>query len=75
VCQVCYVLPYVPAILVMSSRSAGSGMPGGENTSSNVASPGADESAKTKVLESGANVMQDKTPLAALNAYLDGFHF
>jgi hypothetical protein len=48
---------------------------GGENTSSNVTSPGADESAKTKVLESGANVMQDRTPLAALNAYLDGFHF
>lgn len=48
---------------------------GGENTSSNVTSPGGDESAKTKVLESGANVMQDKAPLAALNAYLDGFHF
>lgn len=48
---------------------------GGENTASNVTSPGGDESAKTKVLETGANVMQDKTPLAALNAYLDGFHF
>jgi hypothetical protein len=48
---------------------------GGENTASNVTSPGAEESAKTKVLESGANVMQDKTPLTALNAYLDGFHF
>ncbi len=48
---------------------------GGENTASNVTSPGADESAKTKVLESGANALQDRTPLAALNAYLDGFHF
>lgn len=46
-----------------------------ENTASNVTSPGAEESAKTKVLEAGANVMQDRTPLAALNAYLDGFHF
>lgn len=41
---------------------------GGENIGSNVTSPGGEESAKTKVLESGANVMQDKTPLAALNA-------
>lgn len=48
---------------------------GGENTPSNVTSPGGEESAKTKVLEAGANVMQDRTPLAALNAYLDGFHF
>lgn len=48
---------------------------GGENTPSNVTSPGASERAKTRVLESGANVMQDRTPLAALNAYLDGFHF
>jgi hypothetical protein len=48
---------------------------GGENTPSNITSPGADQSAKTKVLESGAKVLQDKAPLAALNAYLDGFHF
>jgi hypothetical protein len=48
---------------------------GGENTSSNVTSPGGEESARTKVLEAGANVMQDRTPLATLNAYLDGFHF
>jgi hypothetical protein len=48
---------------------------GGENTASNVTSPGGEESAKTRVLEAGANAMQDKTPLAALNAYLDGFHF
>jgi hypothetical protein len=48
---------------------------GGENTSSNVAAPGADETAKTKTLEAGAHLLQDKTPLTALNAYLDGFHF
>src|SRR5687767_7849375 len=48
---------------------------GGENTSSNVSPPGADESMKTKALEAGADLLQDKTPLRTLNAYLDGFHF
>jgi hypothetical protein len=48
---------------------------GGENTPSNVQTPGAQKDAKTKTLEAGAAVMQDKTPLAKLNAYLDGFHF
>lgn len=48
---------------------------GGENTGSNVTAPGEDTTAKTKLLESGANIMQDKAPLGALNAYLDGFHF
>jgi hypothetical protein len=48
---------------------------GGRNTESNVRSPGAEESAKTKVLEAGAALMQDKPPIDALNAYLDGFHF
>ena len=48
---------------------------GGDNTSSNVAVPGADESAKTVTLEAGANLLQGKAPLNSLNAYLDGFHF
>lgn len=48
---------------------------GGENTPSNVRTPGAPKDARTKTLESGAAVMQDKTPLAKLDAYLDGFHF
>ena len=48
---------------------------GGENTDSNVNAPGADESTKTKVLEVGANLLQDKAPLGALNAYMNGFHF
>jgi len=47
---------------------------GGENTPSNVQAPGAPKDAKTKTLEAGAAVMQDKTPLGKLNAYLDGFH-
>ncbi|HEX8409972.1 MAG TPA: OBAP family protein [Thermoanaerobaculia bacterium] len=48
---------------------------GGENTPSNVETPGAPQDAKSKTLEAGAAVMQDKTPVAKLNAYLDGFHF
>ncbi|GFE83896.1 hypothetical protein GCM10011487_58960 [Steroidobacter agaridevorans] len=48
---------------------------GGENTSSKVAPPGSEPVAKTKMLESGANLLQNKAPLGELNAYLDGFHF
>jgi hypothetical protein len=48
---------------------------GGENTESNVSVPGRDETAKTKALETGADLMQDKTPVRTLNAYMDGFHF
>jgi hypothetical protein len=44
-------------------------------TPSNVTAPGTQESAKTRVLETGAALLQRKTPIAALNAYLDGFHF
>jgi len=48
---------------------------GGENTDSPVNAPGADETAKTRALEAGADLLQDKAPLHALNAYMDGFHF
>lgn len=48
---------------------------GGKNTDSNVESPGREKSAKTKTLETGADVLQDKTPIRQLNMYLDGFHF
>ncbi|HEX8617278.1 MAG TPA: OBAP family protein [Thermoanaerobaculia bacterium] len=48
---------------------------GGENTPSNVVTPGAEKDAKTRTLEAGAALMQNKTPLGKLNAYLDGFHF
>jgi hypothetical protein len=48
---------------------------GGDNTRTPVDTPGAPESAKTKALEAGANLLQDKAPLRALDAYLDGFHF
>jgi hypothetical protein len=48
---------------------------GGSNTGSAVESPGAGKSAKIATLEAGAAALQDKPPLDALNAYLDGFHF
>ena len=50
---------------------------GGENTNtdSNVQTSGAPASAKTKALETGAALLQDKAPIGALNAYMNGFHF
>ena len=48
---------------------------GGNNTSSNVDSPGANKTAKVKALEIGADLLQSKSPLKKINAYLDGFHF
>ncbi|QGT83662.1 OBAP family protein [Pseudomonas coronafaciens] len=47
----------------------------GNNSGSNVNAPGAPATASTKVLEAGANVLQTRPPIEALNAYLDGFHF
>lgn len=48
---------------------------GGNNTASNVESPGTKETAATKTLEAGAAALQNKPPIEAINAYLDGFHF
>lgn len=48
---------------------------GGKNTTSNVKVPGNEKGAKDKVLEAGANLLQDKSPLKSFNVYLDGFHF
>ena len=48
---------------------------GGKNTKSNVDTPGAEKSGKSKLLEAGADIMQSKSPVEKMNAYLDGFHF
>lgn len=48
---------------------------GGDNTPSKVVSPGDKKSGKDRLLNTGADVLQDKTPLRQFNAYLDGFHF
>jgi hypothetical protein len=47
---------------------------GGDRASA-VQAPGADKSAETATLEVGAAAMQRMPPIAAINAYLDGFHF
>lgn len=48
---------------------------GGNNTESNVDVPGEEKSGETKALEMGADILQGKSPLRKINAYLDGFHF
>jgi hypothetical protein len=48
---------------------------GGENTGSNVQAPGEEKTTESKALETGADVLQDKTPLNKIDMYLDGFHF
>ncbi len=48
---------------------------GGKNTPSPVTAPGAEKTAKDKALNTGADLLQDNTPLRSFSAYLDGFHF
>ena len=48
---------------------------GGNNTPSNVDSPGAEKTPKDKLLNTGADLLQAKSPLSKFNSYLDGFHF
>jgi hypothetical protein len=48
---------------------------GGENTDSNVNTPGREKDSKSKLLETGADLLQDKSPLKKIDMYLDGFHF
>ena len=48
---------------------------GGGTHDSDVHKPGGVKSSSTRLLESRADFLQDKPPLAAINTYLDGFHF
>jgi hypothetical protein len=45
------------------------------NSSSRVQAPGEPATALTRTLDAGADALQSRPPVAALNAYLDGFHF
>ncbi len=47
----------------------------GNNSPSNVITPGDAKSPATQSLEAGAALLQSRPPIDALNAYLDGFHF
>lgn len=48
---------------------------GGKNTASHVQAPGEEKTDKDKLLNTGADLLQDKTPLKKFTTYLDGFHF
>lgn len=61
----------VPALCVCALLAAC----GGSNTASKVEPPGEHTAPKTAALDKGAAALQDKPPIEALNAYLDGFHF
>jgi hypothetical protein len=63
------VIPLSLAFLLVGACSSGG------NTESYVTAPGTPKQAMTKTLEAGADVLQSKPPIEALNAYLDGFHF
>lgn len=56
----------IPLLLISCGRN---------NTDSNVKAPGAEKTGETKMLETGADILQGKSPLKKINAYLDGFHF
>lgn len=47
----------------------------GSNSASKVEAPGNPATAMTKTLDAGADALQSRPPITALNAYLDGFHF
>jgi len=47
----------------------------GNDSASNVTAPGQATAASTQILEAGAELLQSRPPIKALNAYLDGFHF
>lgn len=48
---------------------------GGGDTEPAVETPGRERLADTRLLEAGADLIQDKPPIDAINSYLDGFHF
>lgn len=47
----------------------------GRTTGPSVNPPGERKRLDTRVLEAGASLLQGKSPLGAMNLYLDGFHF
>lgn len=64
------ILKNIPIIILLLLVACG-----GKNTEPYVKEPGAEDSTKNDVLETGADVMQNKAPINAINVYLDGFHF
>jgi Protein of unknown function (DUF1264) len=48
---------------------------GGDNTKSNVQTPGEEKSGEDILLGTGADLLQKKAPLKMITTYLNGFHF
>lgn len=67
--------PIFALLALAPALCAGLAACGAKNTESPVTSPGKPAKVGTRALEAGADVLQAKPPVAALNAYLDGFHF
>lgn len=65
----------ITSFLTLLIISAGVIGCGGNNTPSYVESPGNKKTAKDKLLNTGADLLQDKSPITYFNAYLNGFHF
>lgn len=61
--------------MLCAGRGMGLAACGARNTASNVEAPGAPVGVSTRVLDAGADALQARQPVAALNAYLGGFHF
>jgi Protein of unknown function (DUF1264) len=68
---------FVNALFSILTFSALGGLAacGDNKTESPVTAPGAPESALTRLLDAGAAALQNKPPIEAINAYLNGFHF
>jgi hypothetical protein len=58
--------------LIVSSAIVGCA---GNNSASRVQAPGEPATVLTRTLDAGADALQSRPPVAALSAYLDGFHF
>lgn len=69
--------PLVKSIRLLPACAAAALLLGacGQKTESGVATPGTPATTRTKALDAGAALLQNKPPIEALNAYLDGFHF
>jgi hypothetical protein len=61
-------------LLCITALLAG-GCTGERDPSSSPPVPGEPVTLTTRVLDAGAALLQDKPPIDAINAYLDGFHF
>ena len=62
----------IKSILIAAFLSQGCG---GKNTDFNVEAPGRERTGESKVLDAGADLLQNKRPLNKMSTYLDGFHF